>query len=229
MFRFKVCFLVCLFIFRPLALADGSSKNLVDRVKRAVVIVTTYDNEGKPLLQGSGFFITHNRIITNLHVINGAYKAKIRTYDGETYSVQGKIATDKDADLALLQVNPPKSKVSILSFGRNIPSKEEKLIVVSNPIGSPWTVSEGKAVKIWNFARFGQLIQMTASISQGSSGGPVVVGIAALRIKSAEELNFAIPGERIIFLIPGPLSPLLGETIKGDSNSQVSGKASKRD
>jgi serine protease Do len=223
--------LLSLFIFERSIFAKDSDTGLVEHVKRAVVMITTYDKEGSQLLQGSGFFISPNQIVTNMHVLNDAYKATIKTFDGRSYQVQGMLAMDKKGDLAIIQVETIRSKIRILSLEKSVPTKEESVIVVSNPIGSPWNVTKGKTVKVWNFVDLGNLIQMTASIARGSSGGPVVnryglvVGVATLHLKSAEELNFAIPVNHINRLSIGPLAPLSGETNNSNDTLHVAGKA----
>jgi S1-C subfamily serine protease len=62
---------------------------LIRRVKPAVVAVITYDDKNEVQMTGSGFFIRPGQVLTNLHVIDGARRAEIRTLDGKgkTYPV----------------------------------------------------------------------------------------------------------------------------------------------
>jgi S1-C subfamily serine protease len=55
----------------------------VRKVKPAVVSIITYDSEGEPLMTGSGFFVDHCKVVTNLHVIRGATKVEIKMLDGK--------------------------------------------------------------------------------------------------------------------------------------------------
>ncbi len=176
---------------------------LVKRVKPSVVAIMTYDKNGEKQSQGSGFFIAANRIITNKHVIEDAYKAEIKTYDGSTYQVSGILGTDDDGDLAILEINLPKNKKFIpLSISPTKPEEGERILVIGNPLGLEGTISDGLVSSIRKFDSV-TAIQITAPISPGSSGSPVVnlkgqvVGIATSQLAKGQNLNFAMASERI--------------------------------
>src|SRR5882762_362941 len=87
----------------------------------------------------------------------------------------------------------------------------ERIVVIGSPMGLEETVSEGIVSALPEERQeIGDItpatLQITASISEGSSGGPVmnlkgeVVGVAAAYLKRSENLNFAIPLERILVL-----------------------------
>jgi len=73
---------------------------MIRRFQRAVVVVTTYDDRGKPLLQGSGFFIASDRVVTNSHLIRHASQIRVKTFDGATVTVQTVLAFSDKTDLA---------------------------------------------------------------------------------------------------------------------------------
>jgi S1-C subfamily serine protease len=183
--------------------AHELSKEKIASFKRAVVIVTTYDDQGKPLLQGSGFFITPDRIVTNLHVISHASEIRIKTFAGKTFTVQTIIATDGSSDLALLQIDASCLNATTLEVEDESPIEGESIIVLSNPQGSHWKVTHGRVGRIWQFEGIGKRMQITADIFPGSSGGPVlneqgqVIGIAVMHMAGAVDLNFAVPAERL--------------------------------
>lgn len=193
---------------RPPALPD-----IIRHVKRAVVVVNTFDARGRHLSQGSGFFVAANLIITNLHVVGSASRVEIETFDGQSYAVGGVVAFDAQRDLALLQPSTRASGVTTLVVEDSTPRAGEEIFVVSNPQGYAWQVSRGMTLALRNFQDIGELVRITASISHGSSGGPVVnlqgrvVGIATMNLTAAEELHFAIPGARIGHLRRGRLMP----------------------
>jgi len=182
--------------------AGELSKEKIASFKSAVVIVTTYDDHGKPLLQGSGFFITRDRIVTNFHVINHATEIRIKTFLGKTFTVQSVVAKDESSDLALLQVDPTYANAT-LPVAVESPTEGESIIVFGNPRDSQWKVTHGRVSRVWQFESIGKRIQITADIFPGSSGGPVlnqqgqVIGIAVMRVGSAEGLNFAVPAESL--------------------------------
>lgn len=176
---------------------------LVKRVKPSVVAIMTYDKNGEKQSQGSGFFIAANRIITNKHVIEDAYKAEIKTYDGSTYQVSGILGSDDDGDLAILEISLPINKKFIpLSISPTKPEEGERILVIGNPLGLEGTISDGLVSSIRKFDSV-TAIQITAPISPGSSGSPVInlkgqaVGIATSQLAKGQNLNFAMASERI--------------------------------
>jgi S1-C subfamily serine protease len=183
--------------------AHESSQNQIDQLKRAVVIITTYDDRKRPLLQGSGFFIGPQQVVTNLHVIKGASQIRIETFAGTNTTVQSVIATNEKNDLALLRIVQPCPDSVILQLEASAAVEGESIVLVSNPRGSRWKVTRGNVGMLWEFGGIGPRLQITAAIRPGSSGGPVVnergqvIGIASLHADSADDLNFAVPVESL--------------------------------
>jgi hypothetical protein len=168
------------------------------------VIIFTYDDKGEFLQLGSGFFISQNGdVITNYHVLQGASSAEIKTSDGKTYPITYIVAVDESNDLIRLSVNIPSQDVYPLSLSKTIPEVGERIIVYGSPLGLENTVSDGIVSAIRDIPDFGRIIQITAPISPGSSGSPVlnmqgeVIGIATLQMVEGQNLNFAIPSEKI--------------------------------
>jgi tetratricopeptide (TPR) repeat protein len=79
--------------------------------------------------------------------------------------------------------------------------------VYGSPLGLENTVSDGIVSAIRDIPDYGRIIQITAPISPGSSGSPVlnlqgeVIGIATFQMVEGQNLNFAIPSEKISSLI----------------------------
>lgn len=180
-----------------------SSAETISRLKRAVVIITTVNREGKPLLQGSGFFISPDLIVTNMHVIKEADLIKIAMFDGASRNVQNVVAVNQNEDLALLQLERPEVNVAVLQLADSAPAEGELILVMSNPRDSQWKLTQGSVGPTWQFEGTGKRIQITASILPGSSGAPVVnqegrvVGIAAMHMDGDDHLNFAVPAESL--------------------------------
>jgi len=201
-----------LFVFSTLIIAsqtiDENLPSLIKRIKPSTVIIFAYDDKGEFLQLGSGFFISQNGdVITNYHVIQGASSAEIKTADEKTYPITYILAGDEQNDLIRLSVNIPSSSVYPLSLSKTIPEVGERIIVYGSPLGLENTVSDGIVSAIRDIPDYGRIIQITAPISPGSSGSPVlnmngeVIGIATFQLIEGQNLNFAIPSERISSLI----------------------------
>jgi len=181
-----------------------SLPSIIKRIKPSVVIVFTYDDKGEFLKLGSGFFINQSGdIITNYHVLQGASSAEVKTSDGKTYLITYIIAKDEQNDIIRLSVDIPSKYVLPLSLSETIPEIGERIVVYGSPLGLENTVSDGIVSSVREIPDFGKIIQITAPISPGSSGSPVlnmegkVIGIATFQIVEGQNLNFAIPSERI--------------------------------
>src|SRR5439155_24690357 len=83
--------------------------------------------------------------------------------------------------------------------------------VIGNPLGLEGTVSDGLVSAVRDVPELGRMLQITAPVSPGSSGGPVVnmkgqvVGITRGLLKGGQNLNFAVPGDLVARLRSGPL------------------------
>ena len=185
------------------SLAQTPPQELVSQVKRAVVVVTTYDKTDHALKQGSGFFISADRLVTNAHVVENAEEIRLQTFCGEIVRVKTVVASDQQADLAILHIDVPTRDTTSLEVADLKPAEGESLIVVSNPKGSNWKVTAGRVGTTWDFEHLGSRMQITASLAPGSSGGPVVnlkghvIGIAVMHTGSADDLDFAVPADRL--------------------------------
>ena len=186
---------------------------LVRRIKPSAVAIETFDSRGEKLSRGSGFFIETDRIVTNRHVIEGAYRAEIHSSIGTVYPVKGVLAVDAEGDLAVLKIDPPATYVRPLPLDKTSPQEGESVVVIGNPLGLEGSVTNGIVSAVRDIPTFGRIIQITAPISSGSSGSPVVnmhgqvIGIATLQITGGQSVNFAIPSERISQLqIVAPMS-----------------------
>jgi tetratricopeptide (TPR) repeat protein len=176
---------------------------LVRRIKPSAVAIETFDVRGEKLSRGSGFFIDVDRIVTNRHVIEGAYRAEVHSSTGTSFPVKGVLAVDAEGDIALLRVDVGTHSVRPLTLDRTSPQEGESVVVIGNPFGLEGSVTNGIVSAVRDIPTFGRIIQITAPISPGSSGSPVVnmqgqvIGVATLQVTSGQSVNFAIPSERI--------------------------------
>jgi tetratricopeptide (TPR) repeat protein len=177
--------------------------DLVRRIKPSAVAIETFDARGEKLSRGSGFFIDRDRVVTNRHVIDGAYRAEVHLNSGNSFQVKSVLAVDAEGDVALLKVEAPPNLVRPLPLDRTSPQEGESIVVIGNPFGLEGSVTNGIVSAVRDIPGFGRIIQITAPISPGSSGSPVVnmqgqvIGVATLQITGGQSVNFAIPSERI--------------------------------
>ncbi|MEO6052026.1 MAG: S1C family serine protease, partial [Pyrinomonadaceae bacterium] len=144
------------------------------RIKPSAVAIETFDAKGNTISRGSGFFIAVDRVITNRHVIERASRVEIHLLDGKKFPVRGVLAVDGEGDLALLQVDVPRALAVPLPIVQAVPQEGESIVVVGNPYGLEGSVSNGIVSAVREISGYGKIIQITASISPGSSGSPVV-------------------------------------------------------
>lgn len=188
-------------------MAQDSLPEIIKKIEPSIIVVLTYNRDGKLLGQGSGFFINENgEAITNRHVLEGAVRAEIKTMDGKIYPITKIIAEDQDNDILKVGVIIPKNQFRFLEISAPLPEVGEQVVVIGSPLGLELTVSDGIVSAVREIPIFGKIIQISAPISPGSSGSPVVnlkgevIGVATFQMIEGQNLNFAIPGSRIIEL-----------------------------
>jgi tetratricopeptide (TPR) repeat protein len=218
-------FLLTLFLAGSVAAQDYLPE-LVKRIKPSSVAVETFDARGNSISRGSGFFIAPDRIITNRHVIERSTRVEIHLMDGKKFVVKGVLAIDGEGDLAMLQVDVPRHLAIPLPIVRTVPQEGESIVVVGNPFGLEGSVSNGIVSAVREISGYGKIIQITAPISPGSSGSPVVnmfgqvIGIATLQAAEGQSLNFAVPSERILQLKVSELQTISSLTADTQKNKR---------
>lgn len=228
----KITFLFA-YLLLTVPYAKGADVNLVELVKEirpAVVTVITYDEDKKPSGLGSGFFIDkEGHLITNYHVLKGAYSAEVKTFDGTKYPVKLVLAESELADLIKVLVDIPEKAVKFVQVARAIPevAEREQVIVVDSPMGLEQTVSEGIVSAVRDIPTIGKIFQISAPVSKGSSGSPVanmkgqVIGVATLKLIGGQNLNFAVSGEQVLALKSEKKSRTLTEWTLGISVKEM--------
>ncbi|QQS42596.1 MAG: tetratricopeptide repeat protein [Acidobacteriota bacterium] len=197
--------------FGGIAAAQDRLPDLVRLVKPSAVAIETFDAAGNSITRGSGFFIAPDRIITNRHVIERSSRVEVHLNNGRKYTASGILAVDGEGDLALIQVSVPHEFAIPLTIQDTAPEEGESIVVIGNPFGLEGSVSDGIVSAVREIPGYGKIIQITAPISPGSSGSPVVnmrgevIGVATLQAAEGQSLNFAVPSARIARLEAGEL------------------------
>jgi tetratricopeptide (TPR) repeat protein len=172
---------------------------LSNAARPAVALVTVSDKAGKTVKLGNGFFVSADgRLVTNAHVVEGAVTATAKLENGATYTIQGVLKSAADKDLVLLQADA--KGVPFLNINEeSLPEVGSQVAVIGSPLGLEGTVSDGIISGHRTLKKNDQWLQITAPVSPGSSGSPLideqgkVVGVATFVFDKAQALNFARP------------------------------------
>jgi S1-C subfamily serine protease len=181
-----------------------------DAIKSVVTIRTD-------ISQGSGFFIADNGyIVTNAHVMEGATRAAIITYDGESHTVY-KLGENTEMDLVLLRINETEYEPLTLANSDDV-KQGEQVIAIGNPYGLSFSVTQGIVSNVHQTGenKIDAYIQIDAALNSGNSGGPLiskngqVIGINNFKISEAEGLGFALESNYIKDVINDMYYPTYG-------------------
>lgn len=196
--------IVLSFVFSAVFAVNTGLKNTIAKCKKAVVIVIGYDEDGKEESQGTGFFVNkQGHVATNVHVIGGSKSAAIKTSDEKTYPLKRIVNSDEDADLVIFSVDGLSAAGDYLTVRAGDIDIGDNVYVIGNPMGLEQTVSNGITSGIRKIKEFGFMYQITAPISPGSSGSPVmdeagdVIGVATSQYTEGQNLNFVTPSEKL--------------------------------
>ena len=209
-----MAFLILLLCGIPLANAQ-TPQQIAKKAFGSTVLLVMEDTNGQPISLGSGFFVRNGQIATNLHVIEGAARGYAKLVGQKTkYDIEGITAIDPQRDLVILKVSAFGQQV--LSLGdSDAVQVGESVYAVGNPRGLEGTFSQGIISSIREVGT-DKLLQITAPISPGSSGGPVlnrtsnVIGVSVATFHGGQNLNFAIPSNYLKALVAkvGATKPL---------------------
>ena len=186
------------------------------------------DANGQPLSLGSGFFVADGVVATNLHVVRGASSGQVKIVgQDKTYFVNGLVGINANADIVLLEVSGTKAPALRLSESNDL-AVGDVIYAVGNPEGLEGTFSQGIVSGIRGTGA-DKLLQITAPISPGSSGGPIinnrgeVVGVAVATFKEGQNLNFAVPASSVASLLRNKGKPrLLASEVETHSDAKIS-------
>lgn len=181
-----------------------TAQTVYAKVAPSVVLVVAQGPDGRIVAQGSGFVIEGNLIVTNAHVVRGGTPAVMT---GVATIPSALIRLDEKNDLAVLRPSATMSVPALRAANPNTPIGT-RVFAIGNPQGLERTITEG----IYSGPRHMEgatLLQISAPISHGSSGGPVVdssglvIGVAVGSLEG-QNLNFAVPVDTLIALLAQP-------------------------
>src|SRR5262245_8468270 len=175
-----------------------SPSEIAREQSKAVVIIEALDERGSVTGQGSGFIVTpQGAIVTNLHVVQGASSLRVKLPGGDAYKTSDLVDVDDAKDLAIVKVKG--FKLPVVTLGDSDKAETgEAVVAISSPEGLGNSSSTGVISGVRRFDTH-RVFQITAPISQGSSGGALfnssgeVIGVITYLLKSGQNINFAVP------------------------------------
>lgn len=197
----------------PAGLTAGQDNNSAAKIYRdcsqSVVLLSVKDEKGEKVGQATGFVIAGGKIVTNEHVVRAGL---VFIESGVALVPAPAKVTDTFNDLAILEPGIELA-VAPLPLAQKAPAPGDPVFTISNPAGLEKSISTGVVSSIREFEGH-RLIQITAPISHGSSGGPVlnergeVIGVAMGILDEGQNLNFAVPAEKVVELLSGKTTAL---------------------
>src|SRR5260221_5357305 len=200
--------------FLPIANAQTtapalSGDQVVERVSPSAVSILVGKGDGQVAGVASGVVIRSDGVIlTANHVVKGMREVQVRLKSGEIYDQVELMASDERRDVAALRISV--AGLPVLPFGNSASAASGAVVfVVSNAVGLPWTASSGilsatrMADDVPGAGSGYRILQFTAPLSPGSSGGVLVdaeariLGIVVGSLSVGQNINFAVPIESV--------------------------------
>jgi len=200
--RALACGLATCFILAAQQLDPASL--VYEKASKSVFLIVIRSSAGEPIARGTGFLIAGNKIVTNQHVVRdgvpfldlGAVKLPLKVEKSDSVN-----------DLAILTIDGELS-VSALQLSTVEPKPGTTIFAIGNPAGLERSISNGVIAGIRQMGGR-ELVQISAPISPGSSGGPIlnssseVVAVAVGILEAGQNLNFAVPVKFVQALLKG--------------------------
>jgi hypothetical protein len=192
--------IVCTTLAALLAIGFSTNTNAAD--PRAVFartsssVVSIQAQRGTDTFSGSGVIVGKDLIVTNCHVAAQAERLFVNFADGSRRTAAIR-SSDASADICLLTASlPARTSIAQIDAGRQV-NVGDRVFAIGSPLGLDASLSDGLVSAIRNLDGV-QLIQTTAPVSPGSSGGGLfneagkLIGITTFQFKG-QNLNFAVP------------------------------------
>src|SRR5581483_5745250 len=186
----------------------------VDAIGPAVVSINVGRRGWMGQGAGSGVLVAPDGyLVTNAHVVDGASRIHVDLVDGRT--LEGRVVgKDSPSDLAVVRINTDNRSLPWIKMGTSKLRVGQLVVAIGNPFGFSSTVSTGVVSSLGRSLRGPEgrlvenLVQHTAPLNPGNSGGPLVdfraelVGINTAMIHRAQGLSFAIPSQTVSWIVP---------------------------
>lgn len=181
----------------------------IAQLASSVVMITVHDSAGEAFASGSGIMIgSKGYILTNNHVLSDGSFFSVRIEnDDNCYRTSQVIKYNDVLDLAVIRIDRPLVPLPIYKGPQKL-VRGQKVVAIGSPMGFFNSVSDG-IISGFRERDDVELIQFTAPVSSGSSGGAIlnmygeVIGISTTVIRYAQNINMAVGYEFINLFIQG--------------------------
>lgn len=186
--------------------AAADPARVYERAAASVVVVLALDGEGRVLRQGSGVAIAPGSVITCGHVVYGASRLRVQHAGKALAAALARL--DRERDLAALAVPSLRAPAATTRPAAAL-QVGERVYAIGAPQGLDLSLSEGLVSRL-KPEPDGPLVQTTAALSAGSSGGGLfdaegrLVGITSFTLRQGQNLNFAVPSEWVALALEDP-------------------------
>jgi hypothetical protein len=198
-----------------------SSEKVVEKTMNSVALILTGRGSGILDKVGSGVVIRSDGVIlTAYHVVKDASQVQVRLKNGEIYDKVQLLGYDERRDVAAIKIAA--ANLSSATVNTEELKAGAKVYVISNPQSLTWTAADGvlSAVRmaddVPNAGRGFRILQFSAPVSSGSSGGLLTdgsgqaIGIVVGTLSAGQNLNFAVPIGSVTGLADLPVTMSFG-------------------
>jgi len=179
--------------------APLSPEQLFEKLSKSVFVVQTFDKDKKGLALGSAVAIGPGVVITNCHVLRKAQSVTVSRGNVKYSAIAQHF--DPERDLCSLKVKDLEAPAVPLGNSAQL-HVGQKVYAIGAPLGLELTLTEGLVSSLRGTEGAPRLVQTSAAISPGSSGGGLfdtegrLVGVTTFQFKG-QQLNFALPADWI--------------------------------
>lgn len=195
------------------------NSQIVQQVRPSVVKIHGQAPSCSRALEGSGFVIAPQRVLTNAHVVAGTDQVAVEVQRGELDAHV--VYYNSDTDLAILAV--PDLNAPPLHFDRRIAQSQQDSIVLGYPLDGPYTASAGRIRDKINLPGpniyddktvHRDVYTVYAQVRSGNSGGPLiepngaVLGVVFGAAVDDSQTGFALTADQVLNVLPPDPSSL---------------------
>lgn len=196
--------------------AIPSLEDVISRIMPAVVLIET------PGGRGSGFFVSADTLLTNVHVVGRNSSVTVRRMGGAT-ALARVAAVSPDFDLAVLKIANPDAGQAVIALGSAMDARVgQDVIAIGSALGTLQNTVTRGIVSALRQSGSAMLVQTDAAVNPGNSGGPlldrtgIAIGVTTMGYSGRQGLNFAVAADHARALLEGRSTPSPSATSRSD-------------